>query len=107
MGWGVRRRAGRVARQIAGMALRFTWDPRKAAATKRKHGIDFAEAATAFGDPLSLTIPDPDHSAVEDRFLLVGRSAQARLLVVVHVERAATEVRIQRTPSHPPRAGPV
>ena len=76
------------------MALQFTWDPRKAAANKRKHGIDFAEAATAFGDPLSLTIPDPDHSDVEDRFLLVGRSAQERLLVVVHVERAATEIRI-------------
>jgi uncharacterized DUF497 family protein len=76
------------------MALQFTWDPRKAAANKRKHGIDFAEAATAFGDPLSLTIPDPDHSESEDRFLLVGRSAQARLLVVVHVERAATEIRI-------------
>jgi hypothetical protein len=76
------------------MALQFTWDPRKAAANKRKHGIDFAEAATAFGDPLSLTIPDPDHSDVEDRFLLVGRSAQQRLLVVVHVERAATQIRI-------------
>ena len=76
------------------MALRFTWDPRKAAANKRKHGIDFAEAATAFGDPLSLTIPDPDHSEAEDRFLLVGRSARERLLVVVHVERAATEIRI-------------
>ena len=76
------------------MALQFTWDPRKAAANRRKHGIDFAEAATAFGDPLSLTIPDPDHSDVEDRFLLVGRSAQQRLLVVVHVERAATQIRI-------------
>jgi uncharacterized protein len=76
------------------MALQFSWDPRKAAANKRKHGIDFAEAATAFGDPLSLTIPDPDPSEAEDRFLLVGRSAQQRLLVVVHVERAATEIRI-------------
>jgi uncharacterized DUF497 family protein len=76
------------------MALRFTWDPRKAAANKRKHGIDFAEAATAFADPLSLTIPDPDHSEAEDRFLLVGRSVRERLLVVVHVERAADEIRL-------------
>jgi uncharacterized DUF497 family protein len=76
------------------MALRFTWDPRKAAANKRKHGIDFAEAATAFGDPLSLTIPDPDHSEAEDRFLLVGRSVLERLLVVVHVERATDDIRI-------------
>jgi uncharacterized DUF497 family protein len=76
------------------MALRFTWDPRKAAANKRKHGIDFAEAATAFADPLSLTIPDPDHSEAEDRFLLVGLSVRERLLVVVHVERAADEIRL-------------
>ena len=76
------------------MALQFTWDPRKAAANRRKHGIDFAEAATAFGDPLSLTVPDPDHSGTEERLLLLGRSAQQRLLVVVHVERTTREIRI-------------
>ena len=76
------------------MALRFTWDPAKAAANRRRHGIDFAEAATVFADPLSLTIPDPDHSVSEDRFLLLGRSEQDRLLVVVHVERTTDEIRI-------------
>ena len=76
------------------MGLRFTWDQRKAAANRRKHGVSFEEAATAFGDPLSLTIPDPEHSQAEDRFVLLGQSARQRLLVVVHVERAADEYRI-------------
>jgi uncharacterized DUF497 family protein len=76
------------------MALRFVWDPRKAAVNRRRHGVDFAEAATAFGDPLSLTVLDPDHSESEDRFILMGRSERDRLLVVVHVERAADEIRI-------------
>ena len=69
------------------MALRFTWDPRKAAANLRKHRVSFREATTAFEDPLSLTIADPDHSDDEERFLLLGRSTRGRLLVVSHVER--------------------
>jgi len=76
------------------MGLRFTWDHRKAAANRRKHGVSFEEAATAFGDPLSLTVPDPDHSAGEERFVLLGRSVGQRLLVVVHLERADDEYRI-------------
>lgn len=69
------------------MALRFSWDPSKAASNLRKHGVSFEEAVTAFGDPLSLTIPDPKHSESEDRFVLLGLSANSRLLVVVHAER--------------------
>jgi hypothetical protein len=42
---------------------------------------------TAFGDPLSLAIPDPDHSEQEDRFILLGESFRARLVVVVHTDR--------------------
>jgi uncharacterized protein len=76
------------------MGLRFTWDHRKAATNRRKHGVTFEEAATAFGDPLSLTVPDPDHSETEDRFVLLGLSVRQRLLVVVHVERVADEIRI-------------
>ena len=76
------------------MALRFTWDPRKAAANLRKHRVGFPEAATAFGDPLSITVPDPDHSGVEERFLLLGRSERGRLLVVSHIERPADEIRL-------------
>lgn len=60
----------------------------KAAANVRKHGVSFAEAASAFSDPLSITIPDPDHSVDEERFVLIGRTA--RRVVVAHVERGET-----------------
>jgi uncharacterized DUF497 family protein len=69
------------------MALGFSWDPRKAASNERKHGVSFEEAVTVFGDPLSLTVPDPEHSETEDRFVVLGLSATSRPLVVAHVER--------------------
>lgn len=69
------------------MSVRFVWNPRKAAGNERKHGVSFEEAATAFGDPLAITVQDPDHSEAEGRFVLVGLSDQQRLLVVAHVER--------------------
>ena len=75
------------------MALRFSWDPAKALANRRKHGVSFPEAATAFGDPLSITIADPDHSVGELRFLLVGLSSRHRLVVVAHTEQG-DEIRI-------------
>lgn len=65
----------------------FEWDPRKAAANKRKHGVSFEEGTTVFGDPLALTFPDPDHSHDEERFLTFGRSGRNRLLVVTHTDR--------------------
>ena len=70
------------------MSLTFAWDQEKARANARKHGVSFDEAATAFGDPLSVTIPDPDPSNEEDRFILVGSTYRDRLLVVIHTERA-------------------
>jgi uncharacterized protein len=73
--------------------LRFVWHRGKADANLRKHGVSFDEAATVFGDPLSITIPDPGHSLGEARWLLLGQSAPGRLLVVAHVERA-DEIRI-------------
>jgi uncharacterized protein len=69
------------------MALEFEWDSAKAAANHRKHRVSFEEAASAFVDPLSMTIPDPDHSVGEVRLLLLGRSDAGRLLVVAHTER--------------------
>jgi len=72
------------------MALRFLWDPRKAASNERKHGVGFQEATTVFDDALSVTIADPDHSVEEQRFLLVGLSTRRRLLVVAHAERGGS-----------------
>lgn len=69
------------------MDIEFEWDPRKAAANLRKHGVAFEEAVTAFADPHSITISDPDHSVGEARFVLIGRSAVQRILVVIHLER--------------------
>ena len=69
------------------MPLGFSWEPRKAAGNERKHGVSFEEAVTAFGDPLSLTVTDLQHSETENRFIPLGLSATSRLLVVAHVER--------------------
>ena len=69
------------------MALEFVWDPAKAAANLRKHGVSFPEATTAFADPNSLTVSDPDHSATEERLILLGLSTRSRLLIVAHTER--------------------
>ena len=70
----------------------FEWDPAKDAANRRKHGISFAEAASAFADERGRIIGDPDHSADEDRFVLLAMSAGARMLVVVHCWRDSDEV---------------
>lgn len=69
------------------MGIVFEWDGRKAAANVRKHGVSFEGAATVFSDPLSLSIPDPDHSEDEERFLLVGTSFRGGFLVVAHSGR--------------------
>ncbi len=69
------------------MALHFEWDERKARSNLAKHGVSFADAATVFGDARSLTIPDPAHSHVEERAIVLGQSRQRKLLVVVHTER--------------------
>jgi uncharacterized protein len=70
--------------------MRFEWDSGKAAENVRKHRISFGEAATAFFDPLSMTVPDPDHSVGERRFITMGASSGGRLLVVSHTERGST-----------------
>jgi uncharacterized DUF497 family protein len=67
--------------------LTFEWDSRKASSNLSKHGVKFETAATVFGDPASLTIPDPDHSVMERRFVTIGRSFDGKLLVVVHTDR--------------------
>ena len=69
------------------MEIAFEWDQEKAEINTRKHGVTFAEAATAFGDPLSVVLSDPRHSIGEERFVLFGRSDRSRLLAVMHTER--------------------
>jgi uncharacterized protein len=68
--------------------LAFEWDPKKAVANDRKHGVRFEEARTVFEDDEALFLPDPDHSDGEERAVLLGFSAALRVLVVVHCERA-------------------
>jgi uncharacterized DUF497 family protein len=65
----------------------FEWDREKAAANLRKHTVSFAEAATVFGDVLSETFFDPDHSQREDRYITIGVSHTGMLLVVAHADR--------------------
>lgn len=67
--------------------LTFEWDATKAESNLAKHAVSFEEAATVFGDPVSITIPDPAHSQTEVRFVILGHSHHGRLLVVVHTER--------------------
>ncbi len=59
---------------VASVPLRFEWDERKARSNATKHSVSFDDASTIFADALSLTIRDPDHSQVEDRFVTVGRA---------------------------------
>lgn len=67
--------------------MEFEWSPDKAAINRQKHGISFQEAATVFGDSLSVTFPDPDHSIGEDRYVMIGMSSLGQLLVVSHTDR--------------------
>jgi len=67
--------------------VNFEWDPDKAKQNRRKHRVSFHEAATVFGDPFSVTYPDPDHSASEQRFITVGMSSAGRVLIVAHLDR--------------------
>jgi uncharacterized DUF497 family protein len=69
------------------MSLIFEWDHEKARVNVQKHQVSFEEAATVFGDPLSVTIDDPLHSKVEERFITIGLSIRSRLLLVVHADR--------------------
>jgi uncharacterized protein len=65
----------------------FEWNPRKSAINLRKHGVSFTEVGTVFGDELAITVPDPDHSDQEDRYITIGWSNLHRLLMVAHTDR--------------------
>jgi uncharacterized DUF497 family protein len=68
--------------------VEFEWDPIKAASNLRRHGVSFEDAASVFGDPLATTIPDPDHSTEELRFVTMGTASSRGLLVVIHTDRS-------------------
>ena len=70
--------------------LQFEWDTNKAESNFEKHGVTFQEAATVFGDPLSYTFDDSDHSDKELRFLMVGQSSAGKLLIISHTQREDT-----------------
>ena len=72
--------------------IRFEWDPNKERINRQKHGITFAEAQTVFYDSEALVIDDPAHLETEDRFIILGMSNQAKLLVVCHCYRVSDEV---------------
>jgi len=67
--------------------VEFEWDRRKAKSNLEKHGISFQEAATVFGDVLSITFDDPDYSVNEHRLLTFGLSRTGKAIIVSHTER--------------------
>ncbi len=67
--------------------MQFEWDPVKAASNAKKHKVSFEVAKTVFYDDFAIQFFDDDHSADEHRFLLLGMSSDARLLLVCHCER--------------------
>ena len=83
------------------MDMEFEWDPRKEQSNISKHDVSFHEGATVFGDPLSWTFPDPDHSISEERFLTIGFSSQGRIVVVSHTDRGMKTRIISVRPATP------
>ena len=72
--------------------MKFEWDPIKASSNVKKHKVTFEVARTVFYDDFAIQFFDEEHSADEDRFLLLGMSSDARLLLVCHCEREGGEV---------------
>lgn len=72
--------------------IKFEWDESKNRINQNKHGISFAEAQTVFYDNEALVIDDPEHSEEEERFIILGLSSKANLLVVCHCYRVSETV---------------
>ncbi|MGH8050689.1 MAG: BrnT family toxin [Arenimonas sp.] len=68
--------------------IKFSWDASKANLNLKKHGVSFEEAQSAFYDDFAMQFFDEEHSDQEDRFLLLGMSSEANLLLICHCERA-------------------
>ena len=67
--------------------MEFDFDPAKAARNLKTHKVNFEEAASVFGDPMSYTFTDPDHSIGEERWLMFGLSHMSRVLAVIYTHR--------------------
>ena len=65
--------------------LNFEWDKEKAVVNFKKHGVSFEDASTIFCDTLSMTFADPEHSLMEDRYIIIGITKYSKLLVVSHI----------------------
>lgn len=74
------------------MLIRFEWDPLKAVANLKKHSVSFEEAQSTFYDEFAVQFYDDEHSTSDDRFLLLGLSSKARLLLVCHCEEGAGNI---------------
>jgi uncharacterized protein len=81
--------------------MRFEWGAAKAAANLRKHGVSFDEASTVFGDDLSATGRDRDHSLGELRFVTFGLSSAGRVLAVSHTDRGGVLRIVSARPATP------
>ena len=73
----------------------FEWDPTKARENLDKHGVALDEGATIFKDSNALSIFDPDHSEIEDRWITMGISEKGRLLIVNHTFREESEEEVK------------
>lgn len=67
--------------------IKFEWDAAKANSNKKKHGVSFEEAQSVFYDEFAVQFFEEESSELEDRFLMLGFSDEARLLIVCHCER--------------------
>jgi len=73
-------------------SIKFEWDNNKAQINIEKHGISFDEASTVFADEDAVLFDDPGHSTEEERFMLLGMSSQAKMLIVCHCYRGADDI---------------
>lgn len=67
--------------------MKFEWDLIKAESNRKKHGLTFEEAITAFDDPLAMIAPDSRHSSHEQRWSLIGEMDSGKIIIVVFTER--------------------
>jgi uncharacterized DUF497 family protein len=73
-------------------SLRFEWEPRKASANLKKHGVSFEVAKSVFYDESAKLIDDPEHSEDEERFVLLGLSYSLRVVLVCHCYKSEGNV---------------